>query len=102
MRLLVVSGSPPDSSRSFSAVRRSAAQPPGPGLPRQAPSVKISIRGSSVTSGDKLSRKLENNSFRRVIGDFLVKDEAFGKSVDDFPDEQLGRRCSGGNSDSVW
>jgi hypothetical protein len=39
MRLLVVSDSPPKSSRSRSPNRSSAPQPPGPGLPLQAPSV---------------------------------------------------------------
>ena len=39
MRLLVVSPTPPDSRRSLSRQRSSAAQPPGPGLPVQAPSV---------------------------------------------------------------
>src|SRR5207247_630653 len=39
MRLLVVSASAPWSSVSRSPVCSSAAQPPGPGLPRQAPSV---------------------------------------------------------------
>jgi hypothetical protein len=48
MRLFVVSASPPASSRSFSPVRNSAAQPPGPGFPRQAPSVKIWTTAGSV------------------------------------------------------
>src|SRR5690606_6065685 len=38
IRLLVVAASPPASSRSMPRQRSSAAQPPGPGLPRQAPS----------------------------------------------------------------
>src|SRR5690625_1224113 len=41
MRLLVLSGSPPDSSRSWPFQRSSAPQPPGPGFPRHAPSVQI-------------------------------------------------------------
>src|SRR4051794_41393107 len=45
IRLLVVSGSPPESSRSWPFQRRMAPQPPGPGLPEQAPSVQISMRG---------------------------------------------------------
>src|SRR5882757_11480495 len=45
MRLLVVAGSPPDSSRSRLPRRRIAPQPPGPGFPLQAPSVKISTSG---------------------------------------------------------
>src|SRR5574343_1185277 len=43
IRLLVVSRSPPQSSFSCGPMRRMAPQPPGPGLPLQAPSVKISI-----------------------------------------------------------
>jgi hypothetical protein len=46
MRLLVVAGSPPDNSRSRLPRRRIAPQPPGPGLPLHAPSVKISTSGS--------------------------------------------------------
>src|SRR5437016_5637497 len=42
MRLLVVMRSPPKISFSCSPERRIAAQPPGPGLPLHAPSVKIS------------------------------------------------------------
>ena len=41
MRLLVVCGSPPFNSFSTSPNCRIAPQPPGPGLPEQAPSVKI-------------------------------------------------------------
>ena len=39
MRLLVVAVSPPQISRSCSPKIRIAPQPPGPGFPRQAPSV---------------------------------------------------------------
>ena len=39
MRLFVVRGSPPQMSRSCVPLMRSAPQPPGPGLPLQAPSV---------------------------------------------------------------
>src|SRR4051794_41905402 len=42
MRLLVVPGSPPASSFSTEPWRRMAPQPPGPGFPLHAPSVKIS------------------------------------------------------------
>ena len=45
MRLLVVFLSPPPSSFSCSPKRNTAPQPPGPGLPEQAPSVKISTLG---------------------------------------------------------
>jgi hypothetical protein len=39
MRWFVVEVSPPDSSRSTPPSMMMAAQPPGPGLPEQAPSV---------------------------------------------------------------
>ena len=39
MRLLVVLASPPESSFSWPLYVNIAAQPPGPGLPEQAPSV---------------------------------------------------------------
>lgn len=42
MRLLVVCDSPPESSFSLPSQRSIAPQPPGPGFPLQAPSVKIS------------------------------------------------------------
>src|SRR5690606_18962409 len=48
MRLWVVSGSPPLISFSVSPYLSTAAQPPGPGLPEQAPSVKISTSGRSA------------------------------------------------------
>src|SRR6516165_4188786 len=47
MRLLVVSGSKPPKSFSLPRYCRIAAHPPGPGLPRQAPSVKTSTSDSS-------------------------------------------------------
>src|SRR6185369_6803382 len=42
MRLLVVAASPPHNSFSLFLKRNKTPQPPGPGLPRQAPSVKTS------------------------------------------------------------
>jgi hypothetical protein len=39
MRWLVVGRSPPETTRSSSPSMMIAAQPPGPGLPLQAPSV---------------------------------------------------------------
>src|SRR6266702_3520627 len=45
MRLFVVMTSKPDSSFSVSPKRRMAPQPPGPGLPLHAPSVKMSTIG---------------------------------------------------------
>src|SRR3954451_1019130 len=56
MRLLVVSASPPESSRSRPSQRRMAAQPPGPGLPEQAPSVWTSTTTSSSGSGESIGR----------------------------------------------
>src|SRR3979411_399357 len=46
MRLLVVWGSPPLSSLTRSPKARIAPQPPGPGLPEQAPSVWMTTCGS--------------------------------------------------------
>src|SRR5690606_37907600 len=48
MRLLVVSASPPCSFFSWAPWRSSAPQPPGPGLPLQAPSVHICTTGSAI------------------------------------------------------
>ena len=42
MRLFVVRGSPPEPSVSAPAMRRTNPQPPGPGFPEHAPSVKSS------------------------------------------------------------
>src|SRR3954471_16682145 len=74
MRLLVVSGSPPASSRSLLPVRSSTAQPPGPGLPRHAPSVNISTSGSAVR--EELTGQLEDHALGRVIDLFLRHVEA--------------------------
>src|SRR6202789_1565232 len=49
MRLLVVAGSAPETSLRCSPATSNAAQPPGPGLPRQAPSVNISTEVMSRT-----------------------------------------------------
>src|SRR3954462_13322660 len=88
MRLLVVSGSPPASSRSLSPMRSSTPQPPGPGLPRHAPSVNISTSGGSVR--DKLARQLEDHPLTRVIGDLFGDFEAGAKCVEHFEYENLG------------
>src|SRR3954447_24865944 len=56
MRLLVVSASPPESSRSRPSQRRIAAQPPGPGFPEQAPSVWTSTTTPSSGSGEAIGR----------------------------------------------
>src|SRR5450830_2108742 len=52
MRLLVVSSSPPKSSRSWVPDRIQTPQPPTPGLPLQAPSVHISTTVAAVASAD--------------------------------------------------
>ena len=51
MRLLVVSGSPPQSSFSRSPQARIAPQPPGPGLPEQAAVGPDRRRGRSCAAG---------------------------------------------------
>src|SRR5437762_676698 len=99
MRLLVVSGSPLEISRSLAPVRSSTAQPPGPGFPRHAPSVNISTSGRSLTSGNELARELEDHAFGRVVDHFLGDFETRAKRVDDFADEDFRRRGSGGDSD---
>src|SRR6202043_505569 len=50
MRLLVVWASPPLSSLTWSPDSRIAPQPPGPGLPEQAPSVWMTTLGISAMS----------------------------------------------------
>src|SRR5690606_36679478 len=51
MRLLVVSASPPLNSLRCRPNCRMAPQPPGSGLPEQAPSIRMTTR--SVTSGSR-------------------------------------------------
>src|SRR5581483_8182556 len=89
IRLLVVSGSPPESSRSLAPMRRSTPQPPGPGFPRQAPSVNISTSGSPVSG--QLSGQLEDHALGRMVGLFLPDVEAASKSIHHFADEDFGR-----------
>src|SRR5437868_15434780 len=101
MRLLVVSGSPPEISRSLAPVRRSTAQPPGPGLPRHAPSVNISTAGRSFTSGNELARELEDHPLGAVVGFFLGHLETGAKRVDHLADEHFGRRGSRGDSNGT-
>src|SRR5436853_5972681 len=97
MRLLVVRGSPPESSRSLFPMRSSTPQPPGPGLPRHAPSVNISTSGSSVR--DQLARQLEDHPLRRMVRLLLADVEAGAKHIDDLTDENFGRGRPGGDSD---
>src|SRR5947209_11964099 len=87
MRLLVVSGSPPDSSRSLSPMRKSTAQPPGPGLPRHAPSVNSSTSGSSVR--EQLAWQLDDHPLGAVVGHFLGHLEARAEGVDHLADQDL-------------
>ncbi len=56
IRLLVVSFSPPESSTFSepSAGMTIAAQPPGPGLPEQAPSVQMAASPGSTSTGESL------------------------------------------------
>src|SRR5262249_23136364 len=100
IRLLVVSGSPPDSSFSLSPIRIRTAQPPGPGFPRHAPSVNISTRGVSVTSGYKLAWKLEDHPFRTVIGNFFGHGDRFGKRIEALRDQDSGSGGPGGETTS--
>src|SRR4249919_3040218 len=97
MRLFVVSASPPDSSFSLLPMRKSTPQPPGPGLPPHAPSVKISTSGSSVR--DQLARKLENHALWSVVGHLLSDVKARLEGVDNFPHQYLRCRRAGGNAD---
>src|SRR6476620_10600537 len=99
IRLLVVRASPPDSSRSFSPMRRSTPQPPGPGLPRHAPSVNSSTLGSSVR--DQLSGQLEDHAFGAVGGNLLGHMETRAERVDNFANEHFRRRRAGGDSNSL-
>src|SRR6476469_6946883 len=99
MRLLVVSGSPPETSFSRAPARMSAAQPPGPGLPRHAPSVNISTWGRSLTSGNELARQLEHHPLRAVVGLVLGHVEAVAQRINDLAHQQLGRRGPGGDAD---
>src|ERR1700686_3898591 len=63
MRLLVVAAAPPESSFSTWPKRRIVPQPPGPGVPLHAPSVKISTSGAvkARASGvDAISRRVDD------------------------------------------
>src|SRR5690349_7133209 len=98
MRLLVLGDSPPDSSRSLSPKRSTAPQPPGPGFPLHAPSVKISTWGSSAILGDELAGKLEDHLLGFVLADFLVDVEPFGQLIDHLTDQNFRRRGARGES----
>src|ERR1700728_4411747 len=64
MRLLVVLSSPPLSSFSRSPNVRMAPQPPGPGLPEQAPSVCTTTCGKAELTG----RLLHSHARSRLSG----------------------------------
>src|SRR3954468_8591122 len=83
MRLLVVRGSPPDSSFSRAPARTIAPQPPGPGLPLQAPSVKIStcVTGASG-SGFEPARELEHHPLDDALAFDLGDVEMLAQAVD--------------------
>src|SRR5262249_50265288 len=87
-------------SFSLSPIRIRTAQPPGPGFPRHAPSVNMSTRGMSVTSGYKLAWKLEDHPFRTVIGNFFGHGEPFGQRIEDLPNQDFRSRSTGGETNS--
>src|SRR5258708_10183881 len=79
MRLLVVCGSEPNNSRFLSPHRRMHAQPPGPGLPRQAPSVmswtffiafgaaRSGVRQFELTREECIHQMKDPRSLRSVV-----------------------------------
>src|SRR6204780_720987 len=81
MRLLVVSFSKPDNSFSWPSQRSTAPQPPGPGLPLQAPSVKISTvallssEAIGLRIGDAAVEAQLSQVFERILG---LDQRAFG------------------------
>src|SRR5260370_20497200 len=86
MRLVVVEGSPPDSSRSRLPMRRIAAQPPGPGLPLQAPSVNSSTSGLVLTARSQpvvreRGRAAVKAQFRHVLLRILALDQGVRRRV---------------------
>src|SRR6476620_5351826 len=99
IRLFVVSVSPPDSSRSFAPMRHSTPQPPGPGLPRHAPSVNISTSGGSVR--EELTRQLEYHSLGCVVRNFLGDVEARPEGVHHLANQDRGSGSPCGNADGL-
>src|SRR3954447_17848465 len=97
MRLLVVSGSPPASSLSLSPMRSSTPQPPGPGLPRQAPSVNSSTSGGSVR--EQLARQLEDHPLGGMIGDLFGYVEAGAQRIDHLAHQHFRCRSAGSQAD---
>src|SRR4051794_41890801 len=85
IRLLVVSGSPPDISFSRAPERMIAPQPPGPGLPLQAPSVKISTSATisrQGSSGFQPVRQLEHHALDDAVAFHFLDREMARQEVD--------------------
>src|SRR4051795_7507635 len=99
MRLLVVSGSPPDSSFSRAPARITAPQPPGPGLPLQAPSVKISTLSKGSGGGFEAVGQLEHHPLDDACALALGDVEMGGEEIDHFAHQRLGRRGAGGDAE---
>src|ERR1700691_3425652 len=76
IRLFVVCGSEPYSSRSFPPNRRMHAQPPGPGLPIHDPSVMSWTFFISPSGGDCLELSLEKSV------DMFQNLSSFGVAID--------------------
>src|SRR5437879_5272292 len=101
IRLLVVSGSPPDSSFSRAPARTIAPQPPGPGLPLQAPSVKISTSVKVGSGGGfEAAGELENHPLDHAFALHLGDGEALGQAVDQLADQHFGRGGAGGDAEA--
>ena len=83
MRLLVVAFSPPDNSFSWPPLRRIAPQPPGPGFPEQAPSVKMStaVAASSSVLRAACVTLLWKRSFLEYSRGSLGRTSAFGIGI---------------------
>src|SRR3954447_17938972 len=96
IRLLVVRGSPPDSSFSCGPERTIAPQPPGPGLPLQAPSVKIStcVKAGSG-SGFEPPRQLEHHALDDSRALHFGDVEMLAEALDELAHEELWGRGSG-------
>src|SRR5687768_2183841 len=84
MRLLVVAASPPHSSFSTPLARSSAPQPPGPGFPRQAPSLKISTASSLIVLVRFLRDRRQRAAPRPLLAP-LGRDEAHAVGALDRP-----------------
>src|SRR3954447_12595376 len=100
IRLLVVKDSPPDNSFSRTPERITAPQPPGPGLPLQAPSVKISTcKGSG--GGFEAAGELEHHPLDHAFAFDLGHLEMLREEIDHLAHQSLGRRGAGGDSERL-